>query len=105
MKYYKVIKDNKVIDVLDQLIYIKWQSKHNIPVLCDINEAQAILSSDKNTIWHEDTLYKLPVDGYDTVRIEEIDQYEYSQLKMLGMKTPEEIIDAFMLSLVEEGII
>ena len=91
--------------MLDQLIYIKWQSRHNIPVLCDINEAQAILSSDKNTIWHEDTLYKLPVDGYDTVRIEEIDQYEYSQLKMLGMKTPEEIIDAFMLSLVEEGII
>lgn len=105
MKYYKVIKDEKVIDVLDQLIYIKWQAKHNIPVLCDINEAQAILSSDKNTIWHEDTLYKLPVDGYDTVRIEEIDQYEYKQLKMLNGKTPQEIIDNFLLELIEEGII
>lgn len=105
MKYYKVIKDNKVIDVLDQLIYIKWQAKHNIPVLCDIDEAQAILSSDKNTIWHEETLYKLPVDGYDTVRIEQIDQYEYKQLKMLNGRTPQEIIDAFLLELVEEGIL
>lgn len=105
MKYYKVMKDEKVIDVLDQLIYIKWQAKHNIPVLCDINEAQAILSSDKNTIWHEETLYKLPVDGFDTVRLEEIDIYEYKQLKMLNGKTPQEIIDAFLLELVEEGIL
>lgn len=105
MKYYKVIKNNKVIDVLDKLIYIKWQSKHNIPVLCDINEAQGILSSDNNTIWHEDTLYKFPVDKFETVRIEEIDEHEYKQLKMLNGKTPDEIIEAFLLSLVEEGII
>lgn len=105
MRYYKVIKDNKVIDVLDQLIYIKWQEKHNIPVLCDINEAQGILSSDNNTIWHEETLYELPVDGFDTVRIEEIDKYEYKQLKMLNGKTPEEIVQEFLLLLVEEGVL
>lgn len=105
MRYYKVIKDNKVIDVLDKLIYIKWQEKHNIPVLCDINEAQGILSSDNNTIWHEETLYELPVDGFDTVRIEEIDKYEYKQLKMLNGKTPEEIVQEFLLLLVEEGVL
>lgn len=105
MRYYKVIKDNKVIDVLDQLIYIKWQEKHNIPVLCDINEAQGILSSDNNTIWHEETLYELPIDGFDTVRIEEIDKYEYKQLKMLNGKTPEEIVQEFLLLLVEEGVL
>ena len=74
--YYKVIKNNKVIDVLDNLIYLKWQDKHKIMVLCDENEAQAILSSDSNTIWHEETLYKVPVSGYDTVRLEEIDEYD-----------------------------
>lgn len=105
MRYYKIMKDNKVIDVLDQLIYIKWQEKHNIPVLCDINEAQGILSSDNNTIWHEETLYELPVDGFDTVRIEEIDKYEYKQLKMLNGKTPEEIVQEFLLLLVEEGVL
>lgn len=105
MKYYKVMKDNKVIDVLDKLIYIKWQEKHNIPVLCDINEAQGILSSDNNTIWHEETLYKFPVDGFNSVRVEVIDEHEYKQLRMLNGKTPEQIIQEFLLSLVEEGII
>ena len=104
--YYKVIKDNKVIDVLDKLIYLKYQPKHKIMVLSDINEAQAILSSDKNTIWHEVTLYNIPVENnYDTVELVEIDEYEYKQLKILNLKTPEEIIDAFVLSLLESNII
>lgn len=103
--YYKVIKDNKVIDVLDQLIYLKYQPKHKIMILSDENEAQAILSSDKNTIWHEKTLYNIPVDGYDTVEIIEIDKYEYKQLKMLNLSTPQEIIDSFLLELINNGVV
>jgi len=103
--YYKVIKDNKVIDVLDQLIFLKYQKKHNIMIICNESEAEAILSSDKNKIWHEKTLYKVPVDGYDTVELVEIDKYEYEKLKMLNYKTPEEIIDAFVLSLMEGGVL
>jgi hypothetical protein len=103
--YYKVLKNNKVIDVLDNLIYLKWEPKHKIMVLSDENDAQAILSSDKNTIWHERTLYKVPVSGYDCVDLVEIDEYEYKQLKMLNGKTPEEIADAIILSLIEDGII
>ena len=74
-------------------------------VLSDENEAQAILSSDKNTIWHEKNLYNIPVDGYDTVSIELIDQFEYKKLRTLNLKTPEEIIDAYTLLLIEEGVI
>lgn len=103
--FYKVMKNNRVIDVLDKLIYLKWQPKHKIMVLSDENEAQAILSSDKNAIWHEKTLYRVPVGGYDEVEIIEIDEYEYKQLKMLNMSTPEEIIDSFVLSLLENKII
>ena len=103
--YWKVIKNNKVIDVLDNLIYLKWQDKHKIMVLCDENEAQAILSSDNNTIWHEETLYNVPVDGYDTVKVEEIDEHEYKQLKMLNCMSVSEIIDAYTLSLIEGGIL
>ena len=103
--YYKVIKNNKVIDVLDNLIYLKWEPKHKIMVLSDINEAQAIMSSDKNTIWHEKTLYKVPVNGFDTVEVEEIDEYEYKQLKVLNGNTPQEIIDSFLLTLIENNIL
>lgn len=103
--YYKVLKNNKVIDVLDSLIYLKWQPKHKTMILSDENEAQAILSSDKNTIWHEKTLYNIPVSGYDEVEVKEIDEYEYRQLKVLNMKSPESIIDEYNLLLLELGVI
>ena len=103
--YYKVIKNNKVIDVLDHLTYLKWQKKNKIMLLSDLNEAQAILGSDGNTIWHVEGFYDLPVDGYETVKICEIDKYEYKQLKMLSGKTPEQIIDEYNLLLLDMGVI
>lgn len=103
--FYKVMKDGKVIDVLDQLIYLKYQPKHKIMVLTDENDAQAILSSDQNTIWHEETLYNIPVDGYDTVLVVPIDKYEYEQLRVLNGKSPQDIVDLFLLDLLERGIL
>lgn len=103
--FYKVVKDNKVIDVLDHLTYLKWQPKNEIMLLSDLNEAQAILSSDGNTVWHVEGLYDLPVDGYDTVRVVAIDEFEYKQLKVLNMKSPEAIIDEYNLLLLEMGVI
>lgn len=103
--YYKVLKNNRVIDVLDKLVFLKYQPKHKIMVLCDENEAQAILSSSKNEIWHEISLYKIPVDGYESVELVEIDKFEHDQLKMLNGSTPQEIIDNFVLSLLENNII
>jgi len=103
--FFKVLKNNKVIDVLDNLVYLKWQPKHKTMVLCDENEAQAILSSDKNTIWHEETLYKIPVSGYESVSVQEVDEFEYKQLRVLNMKSPESIIDEYNLLLLEMGVI
>lgn len=103
--YYKVIKDNKVIDVLDNLIFLKYQKKHNRMMLSNEEEAQAILSSDGNHIWHEKSLHKIPVDGYDTIELEEIDIYEYEKLKRLNCKSIEEILDEYTLSLIEGGIL
>lgn len=102
--YYKVIKNDKIIDVLDNLVYLKWQGKHKIWVLCSEDEAQAILLSDKNTVVHEKTLYKPPVPA-SVVEICEIDEFEYRQLKMLNGKTLEQVLDEYTLFLIEEGII
>ena len=103
--YYKVIKNNKVIDVLSHLVYLKYQPKHNIMIICSENDAQAILSSDGNYIWHIPELYNIPVNGYDTVELVEIDNYEYQTLKKLNLKTREEIIDQYTLELMEVGIL
>ncbi len=103
--YYKVIKDGKVIDVLDRLVFLKYQPKYNRMVFCDENEAQAIYSSDRKYIWHESSLYNIPVSGYDTVNLEEIDRYEYECLRILNGKTPQEIFDETILYLINNQII
>lgn len=103
--YYKVLKDNKVIDVLDRLVFVRYQKKHGIMLVCEKQHAQAIMSSDGVYAWHVAGLYHIPVDGYDTVELVEIDVYEYRQLKALNMKTPQEIIDEFVLSLLEDDIL
>jgi hypothetical protein len=103
--YYKVLKNNKVIDVLDRLSFVKYQQKHDVMIACDKSQAQAIISSNGEYVWHVNGLYRIPVDGYDTVELVEVDEYEYNQLKMLCLKTPEEIIDQFVLSLLEGGVL
>lgn len=105
--FYKVLKDNKVIDVLDHLTYLKWQKKNKIMLLSGLDEAQAILGSDRNTVWRVEGFYDLPVEAgeYETVQIHEIDKYEYEKLKTLNLKTPQEIVDSVILSLLETGVI
>lgn len=103
--YYKVLKDGKVIDVLDHLSFVKYQIRHEIMIACSQDEAQAIISSDGEYVWHVVGLYNIPTEGYDTVELVEIDKYEYEQLKALNYKTPQEIIDAYTLSLIEGGIL
>lgn len=103
--FYKVIKDGKVIDVLDDLVYLKYQKKHGRMIFCDEEEAQAIFSSDREHIWHTEGLYNIPISGYDTVHLEEIDEYEYRQLKVLNCKSVDEVIDWYTAMLIEDGVI
>lgn len=103
--YYKVIKDNRVIDVLSHLTYLKYQPKHHIMVTCTEEDAQAILSSAGEYVWHIPELYQIPVDGYDTVELAAIDLYEYDELKRLHLQTREEILDAYTRELLETGVL
>lgn len=103
--YYKVLKDNKVIDVLDKLIFLKYQAKHDIMIICNADDAEAILSSDGNTIWHEESLKEIPVNRYGAVQIEQIDEHEYRQLKLLNLCSVEAILEEYTLSLIEGGIL
>ena len=103
--YYKVLMRGRVIDVLDHLSFVKYQPKHDVMVNCTIDDAQGIISSDGKHIWHVDDYYLIPSPKYDTVTLEEIDKYEYEQLKALGGKTPEAIIDAYTLTLIQGGLL
>ena len=103
--YYKVIKDGKTIDALDKLVFVKYQKKHNRMLLCSEADAQAILSSDGKYVWHEMSLHKLPVKGYDTVQLENIDVYEYNKLKFELSCDIESVLDNYTLLLIERGVL
>ena len=103
--YYKVMMNKRTIDLLDKLIYVEYQKKNDVFLLCDEEHAQGVMSSDMNTIRHVDTYPSIDKNGVDTVSLIEINKYEYEQLKPLGMKTPEEIIDAYTLSLLNGSIL
>lgn len=77
--YYKVLKNNEVVDTLKEIHYIKYQSKHNLLLLCNIQEAEAILSSDGMHGWHIIGLYNFPPDNYE-YKIIEITKPEYDEL-------------------------
>lgn len=81
--YYKVIKDDKVIDVLDNIVYLKYQIKNGIPLNATRQEAQLFLSSNGKNIWHDYSLRRLPkeVTKYETVELVVIDKEEYDKLK------------------------
>ena len=86
--YYKVLKNEKIIDVLDRILYCKHQVKHDIVLFCKPNEAELFLSSDENYAWHDYSLRRLPkgVTKYETVELVEISEEEYETIKHLSLK-------------------
>lgn len=108
MRYFKVIKDDKVIDVLKEteICYLKYSKRHERMMNAkNKSDAQAIYSSDCKYIWHVNTLLNIPTDGYDTVSLCEIDVYEYENLRLMNNMTYEEVVDSVILSLIEGGML
>lgn len=104
--YWKVIKNRKVIDVLDKLQYCRFQLKHKTLLLCDEKDAQGVLSHDGTTAYHLTTCSeKFPTDIFPTCSLEEIDKYEYERLLSSNFKTSAEIADEIIKELIERGII
>lgn len=103
--FYKVEYNGKTIDLLENPIYVKYQKKHDIFLSCPEIEAQGVMSSDHNTIWHVDIYPLIEKKNIDTVSLIEIDKYEYQQLYALNLKTAEEIIDTYTLTLLNGGVL
>lgn len=104
MKYYKVVRGGTVIDVLTGFEFVKYDARHDDTYFCDRDHAEGFLSSDRSRVYR---IKSMPVGAkqYDTVLIYEIDKYEYEQLVALTLKTPQEIIDAYTLTLLNGGIL
>lgn len=78
--YFKVLKNGTVVDVLDHILYVRHQAKHDLLLLCDRKDAQAVLSSNGKYGWHIAGLYNFPPNN-EEYEIVEISKYEYDKLK------------------------
>ena len=103
--FYKIMKEKQIVDVLNQLSFVRYDIERKRFVLCNNKVAEGIVSSDNKEIWHIRGYHTSPISNYEIADIYEIDEKEYLQLKALNGKTPEEIIDNYTLYLIEEGLL
>lgn len=79
--YYKLIENGKIVDVLKNPHYVKWQRKNNTLVSCEENEADGVLSS------HCVRAYQIVLGNKDrfagVVEMVEITQSEYNELSKI----------------------
>jgi len=94
MYYYKVIKNNEIIDVLDKLHYVRKNPRNGVILSCGEKKGQGVISHNGSTIYRTDDALG---DGYDAVTLEPIDKVEYKRLRGLldGVEEePEEVPEA-----------
>lgn len=81
MTYYKITDSNgNAVDILTNISYVKYQEKHDIMLLCTIEDGEAILSSDGRYGWHILGLYNFKPNN-NLYELSEISKYEYEQIK------------------------
>lgn len=78
--FWKILINGEVVDLLQQLQYVRYQNKHNVILFCEPEIAEAVLSSDGKRGFHIEGLYDFKPDN-TTYCIEEISEYVYNKLK------------------------
>ena len=71
-------------------------------ISCKQNEAQGIISSDGEYIWHVKGLYNIPINKYDTVEIKEID-VSFNAFVVDG-SLANKLAHVYMRNLVKTGV-
>lgn len=80
MKFYKIIKDNKIIDC--NYLFFKYQMKNNLILSCDLQEANFLQSSDGTKLYHPKWLAPVPdgFNNYEIIDAEIISKEEYDEI-------------------------
>ena len=83
MTFFKIIKDEEVIDI--GCVFLKWNDARKKMYICDVNEAQFVQTFDETKIYKASWLNPAPKKAgkYETVTVEVIDETEFDELKEL----------------------
>lgn len=80
MTYYKIVKNNEVIDVNNK--FFRFLKKRLIPISCTPNDAQVIQSSDGQKYYTADWMKPAPAQlNVELVKVFIISEEEYNSLK------------------------
>ena len=79
--YFKVIQDDKIIDDISDIVYVRKQVVHNRLIACDKDRAEGVLSSNGDNIWFVESLIETNINDYPIVKFIEIEQEEFEILK------------------------
>lgn len=108
MKYFKIIHNRRVIDLLsykDDIgpAYVRYQNKHGLLLYTNRKKAQGILS-DNEHVYHTSDLIPFPSENmYLSVTLEEITKNEYDYIKSKDFQTADEIRQELLLDILSRG--
>lgn len=102
--YFKVMYNDKILDILDTLRFVRWDKRHNRIIGCEEVKAEGFLSSNRDKVYR---IEGMAVNGkeFDTVVLMKIDKAEYDAIKPFRGQTKEEIIDEYNKVLIEMGVL
>lgn len=78
---YKIVYGSSIIDVVDDLVFVRYDPDVKCMMRCKRQYAQGILSSDSSVIWHLDGYPAIGVDGYETVSAVAVSDSEGKNLR------------------------
>lgn len=81
MNYYKVVLGDKVIDVLEDPVWVRRSPRGRI-VICGADDALGVVSSNSETVWHIAGTDALD-DAMENVKVVDIEEREAKELQTL----------------------
>lgn len=78
---YKIIYGSSIIDVVDDLVFVRYDPDAKCMMRCKRQYAQGILASDSSVIWHLDGYPAIGIDGYKTVSAVAVSDSEGKNLR------------------------
>ena len=79
--FYKIIKDRTIVDAMETITYVRQNVRNKVIIACPREICNGIVSSDGTVFWHLEGQPQFVEGSFETVKIVEIEENEYNQIK------------------------
>ena len=89
--FYKIIKDRTIVDAMETITYVRQNVRKKVIIACPREICNGIVSSDGTVFWHLEGQPQFIEGSFETVKIVEIEENEYNEIK--AVLTDEQIAE------------